>query len=351
MKLTCQYRRQAALLYAFTVITAFSGLQSLANPFNDGTAYTNTTDTVYNETLYVGIQNPDNTLLITSNSTITATDVVIGQLTSSTNNTLSVIGDALLIAGDATTNGLTTGGVIVGGSEDGAALMINNSSTLNTEYLYVGFGTNDSGTIELSGDGTQLNVAQDAVLGTAGSTNLIEISDGANMNVDGTLTVGSATSSDNHVNVASGGSLYVNSTNDINVVNDAINSDNGIAIKAGGTLQIGGDVNTGTLDDLSVEMAKKSNLELGGTLTINKNKIDNSLNVILNNTLSTNTATWSSSSLTVIGSTTSDNSLTFTNGATGHALNIVQIGQQSTATRNELNIGGSNSLFTADSDV
>jgi len=349
MKLTCQYRRKAAWLYVFTVISAFTGLQSMANPFNDGTTHTNITDTVYNETLYVGIQNPGNTLLITSNSTVSATDVVIGQLNSSTNNTLSVIGDALLIAGDATTNGLTTGGVIVGGSDDGAALMVNNSSTLNTEYLYVGFGASDSGTIELSGEGTMLNIAQDALVGTAGSTNSIEISDGANMSVGGTLTVGSITSSDNRVNVASGGSLYVNSTNNINVVN--ADDDNGIKINGGGTLQIGGDVNTGTLGDLSVEMAKKSTLELGGTLTIDKNRINNSLNVILNNTLSTNTATWSSSSLTVIGSTTSDNSLTFTNGATGHALNIVQIGQQSTAARNELNIGGSNSLFTADTDV
>ena len=349
MKLTCQYRRKGALLYAVTLITSFIGFQSMANPFNNGTTSSIVTDTNYNETLYIGIQNPNNTLLIESNATVSATDVIVGQLTSSTNNTLSIIGDSLLIAGNATTNGLTTGGVIVGGADDGAALSINNGSSLDTEYLYVGFDTNDSGQIDLTGEGTKLTVAQDALVGTAGSANSIDIADGANMSVGGTLTVGSVSSSDNHVNVASGGSLFVNETNNIVVVN--ADDNNGIAIKGNGTLQVGGDVTTGTLSDLGVSMSKNATLELGGTLTISKNKIDNSLNIILNNDLSTNTASWTSGSVTVIGSTTADNSLTFTNGATGHALQIVQIGQGTLANGNELNVGGSNSLFIADADV
>ena len=349
MKLTCQYRSKDTLLYALTLMTAFIGVQTMANPFNNGTINSIVTNTTYNETLYVGIQNPNNTLLIESNATVSADSIVIGQLSSSTNNSVSVIGNSLLVAGNATTNGLTAGGVIVGGTDDGAALSINNDSTLNTEYFYIGFGTNDSGRADLAGEGTELAVAQDVLVGTAGSTNSIEISDGASLSVGGTLTVGAASSTDNQVNVASGGSLFVNETNNIVVVN--ADDENGIAVKGNGTLQVGGDVNTGTLEDLGVSMSKNANLELGGTLTISKNKIDNSLNVILNNDLSTNTASWTSGSLVAVGSTTSDNSLTFTNGAIGHALNIVQIGQQSTAAGNELNVGGSGSLFLADSDI
>lgn len=349
MKLTCQYRRKDALLYTITAITAFIGVQSMANPFNNGTTNSIVTDTTYNETLYIGIQNPNNTLLIESNATVAADNIVIGQLTSSTNNSVSVVGSSLLIAGDATTNGLTTGGVIVGGADGGAALSINNASTLDTEYLYVGFGTNDSGQIDLTGEGTKLTVAQDALVGAAGSTNSIEIADGANLSVGGTLTVGSVSSSNNHVNVASGGSLFVNETNNIVVIN--ADGDNGIVVRGNGTLQVGGAVDTGTLEDQGVDLLANANLELGGELTISQNKIDSRLNIILNNDLYTNTASWTSGSLTVIGSTTSDNSLTFTNGATGLAWNIVQIGQQSTSARNELNIGGSNSLFRAILDV
>ena len=321
----------------------------MANPFNDGIATNIVDDTTYNETLYIGVQNPDNTLLIESNATVSATDVVVGQLSSSTNNTVSVIGDALLIAGDATTNGLTTGGVIVGGADSDAALSINNDSSLDTEYLYVGFGTNDSGQISLTGEGTELVVAQDVQIGSAGSTNSIDISDGAALSVDGTLTVGSVSSTDNQVNVASGGNLSVNETNNIVVVNP--DDDNGVAVRGGGTLQVGGDVDTGTLEDLGVSLSKNANLEIGGELTISQNRIDDGLNIILNSDLSTNTASWTSGSLTAVGGSTSDNSLTFTNGAQGEALQIVQIGQQTTSSGNELNVGGSNSLFTADKDL
>ncbi len=349
MKHTCQSRHKDALLAFSAWAAAFVAASSLANPFNDGSSHILATDTNYNGTLYVGIQNPDNELLVIGGATVSATDVVVGQLTSSTNNSISVVGSSLLIAGSADTNGLTTGGVVVGSADEGAALSINNASQLNTDYLYVGFGANDSGTVALSGEESRLEVAQDALVGSSGSTNSIEIGDGAALSVGGTLNVGSVSSSNNTVNVASGGTLYVNATNNINVVNT--DDDNGIAIAAAGTLQVGGDVNTGTLAGKGITLAKKANLEVGGSLTVDKNRIDNSLNVILNNDLSTNTAAWSSSALTVIGSTSADNSLTFTNGATGHALNIVQIGQQTTAARNELNVGGSNSVFTADTDV
>ncbi len=345
MKYTCKSALLAAAALAASIVAA----PSFANPFNDGTTYVQSTDTNYNGTLYVGIQNPDNELIIQGGATASATDVVIGQLTGSTNNTVSVVGSSRLVIAGAETNGLATGGVVVGGTDGETVLSLNNDSTLNTEYLHVGFGTDDSGSVELSGEGTTLNATAGASIGSAGSTNTIEISDGATLKVGGTLSIGSSASSNNLINVNAGGNLYVDTTNSIDVVN--ADDDNGIVVGGDGTLQIGGDVDTSSVEDQGVELQANANLELGGTLTLDQNRIDSRLNVILNDDLSTNTASWTSSALTVIGRTTSDNSLTFTNGATGHVLNIIQIGQQSTSRRNKLTVGGSNSLFTADSDV
>ena len=209
MKLTCQFYHKNTLFYAFAVIIAFIGSQSMANPFNDGTTNSIVTDTTYDETLYIGIQNPDNTLLIESNARVSADSVVIGQLTSSTNNTVSVAGGSALVVGNTDTVPLF-GGVVVGGTGDDAALSINNNSTLTTEYLFVGLGTDESGRVDLAGEGSELAVGQDVYLGTGGSTNSIDITDGAHLSLGGTLNIGSATSSNNQINVASGGSLFVN---------------------------------------------------------------------------------------------------------------------------------------------
>jgi len=322
MKYTTIRQSRLALTCIVTLAVAFCADHAFANSFDDGMSHTNSTDTTYNEPLYVGLFNPDNTLVVNNDSSLKVEKLVVGFGEDSTNNLVSVVGGARLIAGESSTNGLTTGGIVVGDANGDSALTVNHASKLEGEYLYVGFGTNDSGKIELDGEGTEMNIAQDAYVGYAGSTNSVDIGDGAAMNIGGILTVGSAGGSNNHINVS--GTLFVNSTNDINVVDT--DADNGINVKNGGTLQVGGDVETGTLADLGIDMQNKSTLELGGELTLSGNKIDDGHNVILNNTLSTNVATWQSSSVAIIGETTSYNTFTFTNGASGTASNHMFVG-------------------------
>jgi T5SS/PEP-CTERM-associated repeat protein len=346
MKSTSVLRSSAALLRMTTLAVGLGVAHTFANPIDDGMVHIISTNTTYNEALYVGIFNPDNTLFIfDDNTSLKADRLIVGTGENSTNNFISVVSGARLLAGDSNTNGLTTGGIIVGHSDDGAAITLDHASKLEGEFLYVGYGTDDSGRIEISGDGTELNIAQDAYIGFAGSTNSIIVADGAALNVHGLLTVGSTNGSDNVIEVSNTGILSVDSTNDINVV-DAGN-DNGITIKDGGILQVGGAVETGTLSDLGIDMQSRATLELGGELTLTGDKIDDSHHITLNNDLSAENAMWQSSSLTIIGATTSNNALTFTNSASGTADNIIWVGLGSNANNNELNVGGTGSTFTA----
>ena len=252
----------------------------------------------------------------------------------------------MFIAGTAYTNGLSTGGIIVGDSTKSAAFTANNSAIIETDYLYIGFGTNDSGTVEISGEGTEFNISENAFIGLSGSTNDINVRNGAALNVAGTLNIGSNGGSNNHVNIYSDSSLSVNTTNDINVVN-AVGANNSVSIEANGTLKIGGDVDTSTLEGLGVDLAVKSNLEVGGSLDIENDSLDNRINIILNNELSTNSATWLADSQTVayIGETSSDNTLTLTNGATGRTQIAFRLGNGNNSSRNMLSVGGSKLYF------
>ncbi|MEN7973056.1 MAG: hypothetical protein ABFR47_04395, partial [Verrucomicrobiota bacterium] len=181
-------------------------------------SYTNSSSTNITETLLVGHYNPGNTLIVNNSSTLEAEKLVVGNGEYSINNLVSVEGDALLMVGESDTNGLATGGIVVGGvDDDSSALVVDHASKLEGEYLYVGFGTNDSGKVELSNntditdDLSELNIAQDAYVGHAGSTNSITINSKSIMRVGGMLTVGSASGSNNYVNINKDGILFVNS--------------------------------------------------------------------------------------------------------------------------------------------
>ncbi|WP_372807607.1 autotransporter domain-containing protein [Pontiella sp.] len=315
---------------------------AIPNPIDGGTTYTNATDATVKGTLQVGFFDPNNTLIVANGSKLKAEELVVGFNKDTTNNLVSVTSGSWLVVGDASTNGLApTGGIVVGGADGEEAILVDNASKLEGDYLYFGLSANDSAIITLAGEDSELNIAQDAYVGYIGSSNTVEVGSGAAMNVGGLLTVGSAAGSNNYVNVS--GDLFVNTTNDIQVLGD----DNGINVESGGTLQVGGDVDTSTIDDLGIDLQSNSNLELGGELTLGKNKIDGNLNIILNDDLSTETAIWQSDALTAVGKTSSYNSLTFTNGATGIASNYFLLGQNSGANYNELNVGGTGSTFTA----
>ena len=336
MKLT----RNAAVSSLIILAAVASTPLAFANSFDNGTTNLISSNTVYNSEVYVGYFNPDNTLIVTNDATLKVDEIILGNSDDSTNNTVTIIGNSRLIAGNANTNGLSTGGIVVGDADTNPGVSINNASTMNAEYLYIGYGTNDSGQVEVTGKGSELNIAQDAYIGYNGSDNDLDIGSGTAFNVDGDLFVGE-NSSNNTVNIS--GSLFVNTTNSINVT-----SNSSVVINSGGKLQIGGDVESGTIEDLGVEMKSGSTLELGGELTLSKNRIDDSHHVILNNDLSSETAEWQSSSVTIIGRDSSNNSLTFTNGATGTAGSILQVGQNNGANYNKLTVGGAGSTFTAE---
>ncbi|MEE9367536.1 MAG: autotransporter domain-containing protein [Pontiella sp.] len=336
---------------AIAIAATFSTIHARAQLFDTGTIVTNSTSTAYGSSLIIGSETSNNGLIVNNGSVLSAPDVLIGEF-SSTNNLLSIQDNGVFIAGTADTNGLSTGGIIVGDFTKSAAFTANNSAIIETDYLYIGFGTNDSGTVEISGEGTEFNVSENAFIGRAGSTNDINVRNGAALIVAGTLNIGSDGGSNNHVNIYSDSSLSVNTTNDINVVN-AEDGDNSISIKQNGTLKIGGDVDTSTLEGLGVDLSVKSNLEVGGSLDIENDSLDNRINIILNNELSTNSATWLADSQTVayIGETSSDNTLTLTNGATGRTQIAFRLGNASSSARNMLSVGGSNSSFVAEQNV
>lgn len=348
MKYTCKPCLKA-FVFRLSIITAtLFSTQAHAQFFDSGTVVTNGADTPYSSSVIIGSENPDNGLVINNGATVSAPDVLIGEFTSSSNNLLSVQDNGLFLIGSTSTNGLPTGGIVVGGSSKSATLSANNNATLETDYLYVGFGTNDSGTVEVSGSGSEFNISEDAYIGYAGSTNSIDLSGGAALNIEGVLNVGVNGGSNNHVNVRADSSLSLNTTNQINVVNSEDN-DNSISIGQNGTLKIGGDVDTATLEGLGVDLAKNSTLQVGGTLEIEKDSLDTGINLVLDNALSSNAAHWQADSQTVayIGETTSDNTLALTNGATGRSELALRIGNGSASHRNQLSIGGSNSVFTA----
>jgi uncharacterized protein with beta-barrel porin domain len=346
--MTRNHSRYTHLSCAFALAALFCPIHTRAQLFDNGSTNTITSSVDYNDLMVVGSLTANNVVDITSNAVVGATRVLVGEQDGSTNNTLSVIDNALLLAGNVDTNGLTTGGIVVGATDDGrAGLVVAQASTVNSDYLYVGFGTNDSGKVELIDENTQLNVADDVYIGYAGSTNSANVGEGSLLRIGRDLHVGFAGGSNNTVNINSGGTLYVNSTNNINVVNP--DSDNMVNVYANGTMQVGGDVETGMIqNDLGIDFRTSSRLEVGGALSLSGNKINDQLSILLNNTLSTNDATLQIGSGTFfnIGDTTSNNSLTLTNGATAESSIRLNIGNEATANNNSLVIGGAGSSFT-----
>ena len=92
-------RLKTVLPRLLVLIAAFAGTQSFAQNFDSGTSTSITSSTNFFDTLYVGFENANNDVSIESNATVTATQVVVGHL--STNNTLSVMDGSRLVAGNA----------------------------------------------------------------------------------------------------------------------------------------------------------------------------------------------------------------------------------------------------------
>jgi T5SS/PEP-CTERM-associated repeat protein len=295
--------------------------------FNDGnsTNYIGNTNAAIR--LKVGSDEPGNYLYVTNGGLISVTkDVYVGE--SSTNNLLAVQGTGRVIIGAVDTNNMTTGGIAIGDTNGVGRLKIDNDSFVETDYLYVGLGSNETGTVTITGGG-QLDVYEQLVIGTDANSN-------------------------NVVNISDGGALFIEDVTTLVIQNnsDATNNYNELNVNADGQLLIGDDV---VVDDLldtdNLNFASGAILGVGGEVELSDGAfIEDGLNIVLDNNLSTNTASWSGSAL-YAGDETSDNSLTLTNGASATASGIVYVGSQSGSTGNSLNIYGSNSVLTANNKL
>ncbi|RKX46954.1 MAG: hypothetical protein DRP64_02410 [Verrucomicrobia bacterium] len=277
--------------------------------------------------LKVGVDEPDNTLFITNGGIASVTEVYVGEISTSTGNLLSVTNGGLIIAGNANTNGLSTGGIVVGDTDGNGQLSVAHSSEVDTDYLYLGLGTNESGSIEIKKDG-RLTVREQ-------------------------LIVGSAANSNNVMDVKTGGAVYINETSDL-VINNMAGATNGfnmVNIESAGELLVGGDVNATTFTATSnLNFKTGSVLGVGGALTIDNSTIEEGLNIRLDDALSSNTSRWNTGEM-YIGDTTGNNSLTLTNGATATATDIVYLGTKAASSGNSLNVEGTNSLLTAQDKI
>ena len=277
--------------------------------------------------LKIGVDEPDNTLFITNGGIASVTEVYVGEISTSTGNLLSVTNGGLVIAGNADTNNLSTAGIVVGDTEGNGQLNVAHSSEVDTDYLYLGLGTNESGSIEIKKDGL--------------------------LTVREQLIVGSAANSNNVMDVKTGGAVFINETSDLVIsnVSGASNSFNRVNIESTGKLLVGGDVDATAFTSTSnLNFKAGSVLGVGGALTIGNSTIEDGLNILLDNDLSSNTSRWETAEM-YIGDTSGNNSLTLTNGATATATDLVSIGTKAASSGNSLNVGGTNSLLTAQDKI
>jgi len=273
--------------------------------------------------LKVGVDEPDNTLIVTNGGIASVTEVYVGELSTSTNNLLSVTNGGLIIAGSANTNTLSTGGIVVGDTDGKGLLSVNHSSEVDTDYLYIGHGTNESGTVTVENKGM--------------------------INVREQLFVGSDSNSNNVLDIKSGGSVFIHETTDLVIRNASGTSNdfNTVNIESTGRLLIGGDVNATSFTTTSnLNFEAGAVLGVGGALTINNSAIEDELNILLDNDLSSNTSRWDTGEM-YIGDSTGNNSLTLTNGAQATASDLVYVGNKASSAGNTITVTGTNSLLAA----
>ncbi len=346
-----------AMLLCSATIPAFSA----DIEFDDGQPVTIDGTATNGTTLYVGRYNADNSLTLTNGGSVVADAGFIGK--NSDNNTLLVTGtnsslqlaesleigksgkhNALMLedggwASIGTTNG-TAGAISVGDTNGTASLAIGNGSNATADFLYVGTSSNESGIVTLSGSDTELIVSDTAYIGQVGSNNTVSISSGATLAVTNLLQIGSATSSNNVLNINSGGEALI--VGSVDVQNPGANQVN---INNGGQLTYTGNANLDHADENGFNFKSGSTLEIGGALQFNK--MDSGVSVILNGNLNTNlVSSWNTGADEMyVGENANNNKLTIKDGATATAGgSTAHIGEYSR--NNAVNVTGTGSVFT-----
>ena len=329
--------------------------------FDDGQPVTIDGTTTNGTTLYVGRYTANNSLTITNGGSGVAETGFIGQ--NSDNNSILVTGtnsslqltESLDIGLDGAnntlqienggwvsigaTNGLA-GAISVGDTNGTASLTLGNGSSATADFLYVGTSSNESGNVTLTGSDTDLIISDTAYIGQSGSNNTITVSGGATLTVTNLLQIGSATSSNNVLNINNGGKAVI--IGSVGIQNPGANQLN---INNGGQLTYTGNADLDNAIDNGVNFKAGSTLEIGGALQFDK--MDSGISVILNGSLNTNlVSSWDTGSDEMyVGENSNNNKLTIQDGATATAGgSTAHIGEYSR--NNAVNVIGTNSEFT-----
>jgi T5SS/PEP-CTERM-associated repeat protein/autotransporter-associated beta strand protein len=154
---------------------------------------------------YVGYDGSGNSLVVTNGALLVNIDGIIGNSTTSSNNSVLVTG-----AGSSWTN---SGRINVGDGGSGNMLIASNGGTISTSWMDIGHQVgSSSNSLYLTGVGSHLANSGNLAVGAQGGANSLVLSNGAKLQVDGITYMGYAsTSSSNQVIVTGAGTLWTNS--------------------------------------------------------------------------------------------------------------------------------------------
>ncbi len=274
--------------------------------------------------LYSGNCAPNNSVLVSGPGSVWQNRANL--YLAGTNNRVTVDNGAWLLVGNVATQNLPAlpgipgavyGGVAVAGNGN-LSLVIGNGSTLASGIGYIGYASNERGSVEVSGSGSVWNNQDALYVGYSGWGNNLTIENGASViNRASFLGVGSA-SSNNSVVVSGTGSFWINN----------------------GNLTIG---NSGPGNNLTIA-AGASVSSFSGFLGNNSSSGNNS--VLVTGTGSA----WNMSGLFFVGNSGWGNNLTIANGATVFSSTGLQ-GYNSSSSNNSILVTGSGSVWSNASDI
>ena len=181
-----------------------------------------------NQNGYIGYESgaDSNSVLVTGSGSTWQNYKALYVGSGGTGNSLTVEDGGQVLVGDVDANNLSGIKGIVVGDADGAEMVVANGSHVTNAYevldwdtyggrTYIGLGTNESGTVLVTGEGTTWS---DYVtyIGYEGSSNSLTISDGARMDND-YIIIGSSEGSDGNQLLVTGSNTVLNSDRSIEV--------------------------------------------------------------------------------------------------------------------------------------
>jgi T5SS/PEP-CTERM-associated repeat protein len=350
------------LMVAGTVLVCVLALSPAANANTiavdaDGGATLIIDNTATNaQTLLVGTDNNNNSLIITNAGSLTVETAAIGSTdfggdsvlvtgsnsylqtrsrlnvgtaSGSFGNKLTLTDDGWVFVGDLKDNLPSGSGISVGSTNAVAALYIGSGSQIAADSLMVGTQSNAPGLVSLSGSAATLSLSGDLQLGTASSDNSISIANGAALAVGNDLLIGSANTMNNELTINNASSAVILGSTTIN--NGSLSIGSGSQVETA-SLMVGTQSNAPGSVSLSGNAAS---LSLSGDLQLGTASSDSMISVA-------NGATITVGNDLLIGSAnTINNELTINNGGSAVILGTVSVNN---TPLNSINVNNGGSL-------